>query len=518
MAKPDKPPPVEEVPPDQIAPEVPNVEEEIPPVLLVQPPHVPGTPVVRLCPNAITCPGSDSPFQNFSSESPDGLDFLSIQFAYGDDWGAPPLQTQYELLSCGIVLSRSTTPFDAALQALANAISCAGPQKTVFNNPKVCKVPGPNGSFRYYTIPGGTIVAANQLTADQQAAALACHFAAQNPLQLTQTLANGCNNQAYAAQIRASGGTSPYIFALGTVGPLPAGVTFEQNDVASCLISGTPTQAGNFPFSIIISDANGLQFEQTYALVVMDIPNATVLPSVFQGSSYFAHLIPAGGFPPYTFVLDHFSPALPPGISMDTSGEFTGVPSTTQPINILVDMIDSAGNICLIDVKSLACGTMWAAFKPWQDQSGTATAGMGTAFASATFDPVANTLTDIAVMQSPGNPGDGANGVAKAQSADNPAPIGITCSLTLKITSLVVSAPGSWSGTIILLINDVTTATLLISDSIDIRTVAVGFTKTYELTVPKGDVIDFFYQVSVISIIGVVGFASATVVLTLNPT
>jgi hypothetical protein len=356
MAKPDKPPPVEEIPPDQIAPEVPNVEEEIPPILLVQPPHVPGTPVVRLCPNAITCPGSDSPFQNFSSESPDGLDFLSIQFAYGDDWGAPPLQTQYELLSCGIVLSRSTTPFDAALQALANAISCAGPQKTVFNNPKVCKVPGPNGSFRYYTIPGGTIVAANQLTADQQAAALACHFAAQNPLQLTQTLANGCNNQAYAAQIRASGGTAPYIFMIQS-GFLPAGLIFEQNDVASALISGTPTQAGNFPFTVLISDSNGLQFAQTYALVVMDIANAELLPGPNQGSSYFAHLIPVGGFPPYTFVLDHFSPPLPPGIHMDTSGEFTGVPSTFNPISILVDMIDSLGNICLIQVKSL--GIPW---------------------------------------------------------------------------------------------------------------------------------------------------------------
>lgn len=56
---------------------------------------------------------------------------------------------------------------------------------------------------------------------------------------------------AYNASVTASGGTTPYGYAV-TAGALPAGLTLGTNGV----ITGTPTTVGTFNFSITATDAS----------------------------------------------------------------------------------------------------------------------------------------------------------------------------------------------------------------------------------------------------------------------
>lgn len=73
----------------------------------------------------------------------------------------------------------------------------------------------------------------------------------------------------YTQAITATGGTPPYTFAI-TLGTLPPGLTLNS---ATGLVSGTPTQSGNYTLNIGATDANGC-FGSMGCTVVMtvDIP------------------------------------------------------------------------------------------------------------------------------------------------------------------------------------------------------------------------------------------------------
>src|SRR5207248_7777115 len=66
------------------------------------------------------------------------------------------------------------------------------------------------------------------------------------------TLPDGSARVAYNQTITASGGTAPFTFAL-TSGTLPTGLTLSVSGV----LSGTPTVAGSFTFTVTATDANG---------------------------------------------------------------------------------------------------------------------------------------------------------------------------------------------------------------------------------------------------------------------
>lgn len=66
------------------------------------------------------------------------------------------------------------------------------------------------------------------------------------------TLPTGTVGAAYSQAITASGGTAPYLFTL-TSGAPPAGLSLS----AAGVLSGTPTTAGNFTFSVRATDALG---------------------------------------------------------------------------------------------------------------------------------------------------------------------------------------------------------------------------------------------------------------------
>jgi hypothetical protein len=85
------------------------------------------------------------------------------------------------------------------------------------------------------------------------------------------TLPKGQIGVAYSSQVTASGGTSPYSYAI-TSGALPDGITL---DPTSGTLTGTPTVHGSFSFTVTATDAVGNAPTATYTLVVLPVVLAT---------------------------------------------------------------------------------------------------------------------------------------------------------------------------------------------------------------------------------------------------
>ncbi len=93
----------------------------------------------------------------------------------------------------------------------------------------------------------------------------------------TSSLPSGTQNSTYSATLGAAGGKTPYTWSI-TSGSLPTGVTLTAS---SGLISGTPTQAGQFSFTAQVGDSSSPRETATQALnlVVASPISVSVLPT-----------------------------------------------------------------------------------------------------------------------------------------------------------------------------------------------------------------------------------------------
>ncbi|HTJ13201.1 MAG TPA: putative Ig domain-containing protein [Dinghuibacter sp.] len=158
------------------------------------------------------------------------------------------------------------------------------------------------------------------------------------------TLPNAMIAASYNASVGATGGTSPYTYAV-TSGSLPAGLTLASDGT----ISGTPTAGGSFTFTVTATDASTgagpYTGSQSYTLTVNAPAGISVAPATLPAGSYGqvyagATIAASGGTSPYTYAVT--SGSLPPGLTLASDGTLSGTPTLVGDYTFTVTATDAS--------------------------------------------------------------------------------------------------------------------------------------------------------------------------------
>lgn len=155
------------------------------------------------------------------------------------------------------------------------------------------------------------------------------------------SLPGGTVGVAYGQTLSASGGNPSYSYAV-TSGGLPPGLVLNPSTGA---LSGTPSAAGSFSFTVTSTDARGCTGSQPYTVAVAcptislspaSLPNGTV------GVPYSQTIGASGGTVPYVFAVSVGT--LPPGLGLNAStGALSGVPTAAVSASFTISATDVNG-------------------------------------------------------------------------------------------------------------------------------------------------------------------------------
>jgi hypothetical protein len=128
-------------------------------------------------------------------------------------------------------------------------------------------------------------------------------------------------------------GTPPFSWSVAS-GPLPPGLSIVPGSgLNSATLSGTPTSAGVYLFSLLVAtDPNGKAapiYIYNMQLTVSALgltPPPGALPAAIAGLSYLTSFTASGGTPPYVFTREYDSD-MPAGLSLSPAGVLSGTPS-----------------------------------------------------------------------------------------------------------------------------------------------------------------------------------------------
>ena len=207
------------------------------------------------------------------------------------------------------------------------------------------------------------------------------------------TLPNGTVGIAYAQTINATGGTGAVTFSI-TTGASPGGLSLNASSGA---LTGTPSSAATFTFTVTATDGVGATGSRTYTVTIN--PGITVapasLPATTIGAAYSQSITAIGGNGTYTFSVS--AGALPAGLALNAStGALTGTAAASGTFNFTVTATDGLGatgsrayslliNAAIaVSPASLPGGTVGGAY----NQTLSTTGGTGT----KTFAVTAGTL------------------------------------------------------------------------------------------------------------------------------
>jgi hypothetical protein len=165
------------------------------------------------------------------------------------------------------------------------------------------------------------------------------------PVAITTTaLPAGQVGNPYTATLAASGGTTPYTWALAS-GTLPAGLSLNA---ASGALAGFPTLAvagKAISFAVTDSSTPARKATAILTLTIADPLNITSisLPNGQIGSAYSAFVGATGGTTPYKWSLS--SGALPAGLSLNaTTGAISGTPTAAVTGAALIFLVTDASS------------------------------------------------------------------------------------------------------------------------------------------------------------------------------
>ena len=338
----------------------------------------------RLCPNAITCVGVDSPVLNISAEAPDGLIWASpIPVP-----NPPPIpclgcdpRDIYRTRDCYGVAFSAESQEEADLLARLSGAICKQPISQQYtNDPQTATATCASGSVFSYTVPAGMITiaadpdptawiaasnAAALAYAEQQASSLAqrCCLNTTNLsphpgwICLGQELADDIINQ-YTITGLNSEGTWNFNIIGGTLPPGTFLISVSNN---TAQLVGIPTVPGIYNYTIQATRpaVPFVSVSVTDTLSVFGISNPD-LPDGTTGTAYSEQLLTAGGTLPVNFSADPLD--LPDGLTMDSAGLITGTPTTAGVTGFDVTITDAEGGVCTqtVTITVAAGGLDWS--------------------------------------------------------------------------------------------------------------------------------------------------------------
>jgi hypothetical protein len=159
-------------------------------------------------------------------------------------------------------------------------------------------------------------------------------------VSISPSLPTGESGVFYEQFVQASSCNPPFTWAL--LSSPPPGLQWNPTNGE---VSGIPTNAGAFQFSVQATDAIGLSATQTVSLTLnapvqvktISIPNGT------NGVSYSQPLQAGGGVTPYLWALASGSANLPAQLSLSQAGLLSGIPTNTGTFGFTVVVTDYLG-------------------------------------------------------------------------------------------------------------------------------------------------------------------------------
>ncbi|HVT02840.1 MAG TPA: ice-binding family protein [Thermoanaerobaculia bacterium] len=173
--------------------------------------------------------------------------------------------------------------------------------------------------------------------------AMVCPTITVNPA----TLPNGSVGTPYNQTVSGSGSLAvPYTFSVSS-GALPGGLILNS---ATGAITGTPTAAGTFVFSITATDQNGCSGSRQYTISIASpgcpviTLSPTTLPPAMPQTFYSQSVTASGGTAPYVYTI--VSGALPAALTLNpATGLISGAVLQLGIFNFTIQARDSLGCI-----------------------------------------------------------------------------------------------------------------------------------------------------------------------------
>jgi len=196
---------------------------------------------------------------------------------------------------------------------------------------------------RFTTANGWTIVNGKLPGLFGNAVDMPAHIVAQSgvaPTITTTSLPNGIISVAYSQTLQATG-DAPITWVVAS-GNLPNGLTLSTAGV----ISGTPTAAGTFNFTVKATNSDGSDTKALSIIIInpdtgYPVITTTSLPNGNVGVAY-SQTLAATSETPVTWSIE--SGNLPTGLTLSTAGVISGTPTTAGTFNFTVKATNNKGS------------------------------------------------------------------------------------------------------------------------------------------------------------------------------
>lgn len=144
---------------------------------------------------------------------------------------------------------------------------------------------------------------------------------------------------AYSQTLNAAGGRPPYTWT-SIAGSLPLGLKLGSDGS----LTGTPTAAGTYHFTVQVTDKTNASVNQQMTLVVaaaLTITTPATLPRGTVGVAYSQTFAASGGQTPYIWSVG--GGTLPAGVSLDAAtGVLAGTPTSGGNFSVSIQVVDKA--------------------------------------------------------------------------------------------------------------------------------------------------------------------------------